>query len=101
MSQKPFTRSSQVALYNRTILDETYAELDPTHWAVTDPQHVITAGNGQLQVGGGTGIDGQTLLNFIEKIELGGATMLEHGDVVFVSSAASDGVIGGLYAGAV
>src|SRR5208337_3117575 len=44
MSQKPFTRSSQVALYNRTILDETYAELDPTHWAVADPQHVITVG---------------------------------------------------------
>jgi hypothetical protein len=99
MSQKPFTRSSQVAMYNRTILDETYAELDPTHWAITDPQHVITVGNGQLQVGGGTGTDGQTLLNFIEKIELGGATMLEHGDVVF--NAASDGVIGGLYAGVV
>lgn len=99
MSQKPFTRSSQVALYNRTILDETYAELDPTHWAVTDPQQLITVGNGQLQVGGGTGTDGQTLLNFIEKIELGGATVLEHGDVVF--NAASDGVIGGLYAGAV
>ena len=99
MSQKPFTRSSQVALYNHTILDETYAELDPTHWAVTDPQHVITVGNGQLQVAGGTGTDGQTLLTFIEEIELGGTTMLEHGDVVF--NAASDGVIGGLYAGAV
>ena len=101
MSQKPFTRSNQVALYNRTILDEIYTELDPTHWTVTDPLRVITVSNGQLQVAGGTGIDGQTLLNFIEQVELGGATMLEHGDVVFVSSAASDGVIGGLYAGAV
>jgi len=101
MSQKPFTRSNQVALYNRTILDEIYTELDPTHWTVTDPLRVITVSNGQLQVAEGTGIDGQTLLNFIEQVELGGATMLEHGDVVFVSSAASDGVIGGLYAGAV
>jgi len=99
MSQKPFTRSSQVALYNRTILDETYAVLDPTHWIVTDPLGVITVGNGQLQVAGGTGSDGQTLLSFIEDVELGGTTMLEHGDVVF--NAASDGVIGGLYAGAV
>jgi len=99
MSQKPFTRSSQVALYNRTILDEIYREMDPTHWVVTDPRHVITVSNGQLQVAGGTGIDGQTLVNFIEKVELGGATMLEHGDVVF--NAASDGVIGGLYSGAV
>jgi hypothetical protein len=99
MSQKPFTRSSQVALYNRTILDETYAELDPMHWNVTDPLKVITVSNCELQVAGGTGVDGQTLLNFIEKIELGGATMLEHGDFVF--NAASNGVIGGLYAGAV
>jgi hypothetical protein len=99
MSQKPFTRSSQVALYNRTILDEIYTELDPTHWTVTDPLGVITVSNGQLQVAGGTGTDGQTLLGFIEKVELGGATMLEHGDVVF--NAASNGVIGGLYAGAV
>ncbi len=99
MSQKPFTRSSQVALYNRVILDETYTELDSTHWTVTDPLHVITVGNGQLQVAGGTGVDGQTLLNFIEQVELGGTTMLEHGDVVF--NAASDGVIGGLYTGAV
>jgi hypothetical protein len=76
-----------------------YAELDPTHWTVTDPQHAITVSNGQLQVAGGTGTDGQTLLTFIEKIELGGATVLEHGDFVF--TAASDGVIGGLYGGAV
>jgi hypothetical protein len=99
MSQKPFTRSSQVALYNRVILDETYTELDPTHWTVTDPLGVITVSNGQLQVTGGTGTDGQTLLSFVEQMELGGATMLEHGDVVF--NAASDGVIGGLVCGAV
>src|SRR5271157_4201934 len=97
MSQKPFTRSSQVALYNRTILDEIYTKLDPTNWTVTDPLGVITVSDGQLQVAGGTGVDGQTLLAFIELVELGGATMLEHGDVVF--NAASNGVIGGLYAG--
>ncbi len=99
LSQKPFTRSSQVALYNRTILEETYSELDLTHWNVIDPMGVVGVSNGQLQVAGGTGIDGQTLVNFIERVELGGATRLEHGDVVF--NAASDGVIGGLYAGSV
>jgi hypothetical protein len=99
MSQKPFTRSSKVALYNRIILDETYTKLDPTHWTVTDPLGVVTVSNGQLQVAGGTGTDGQTLLSFIEKMELGGATMLEHGDVVF--NGTSNGVIGGLYTEAV
>jgi hypothetical protein len=99
LSETPFTRSSQVALYNRVILDEIYAELDPTHWTVTDPLGVLSVSNGQLQVAGGTGVDGQTLLNFIEQVELGGATVMEHGDIVF--NGASNGVIGGLYAGAV
>lgn len=99
MSQKPFTRSSQVALYNRVILDETYTELDATHWTIIDPLGAITVSGGQLQIGGGTGIDGQTLFTFLEKVELGGATILEHGDVIF--NAASDGVIGGLYTSAV
>ncbi len=99
LSQQPFTRSNQIQLYNRTILDESYADLDPAHWTVADPQHAFSVSNGQLQVAGGTGIDGQTVLSFIERIELGGATVIEHGDVVF--NAASDGVIGGLYAGTV
>jgi hypothetical protein len=60
---------------------------------------MISVSNGQLQIGGGTGVDGQTLLTFIEEIELGGATLLEHGDIVF--NGPSDGVIGGLYAGGV
>jgi hypothetical protein len=93
LSQIPFTRSS------RTILDEEYATLDPTHWVVTDPQNSITVSGGKLQVTGGTGVDGQTRLDFIEKIELGGATVLQHGDAVF--NGASNGVIGGLYGGAV
>ena len=97
LSEKPFTRSSQIALYNRIILDETYVDLDATHWIVTDPTGAISVSNAQLFVAGGSGVDGQTLLRFIEQVELGGATMLEHGDFVFNS--ASDGVIGGLYAG--
>jgi hypothetical protein len=99
LSQKPFTRTSEIPLYNRTILDELYSKLDLTHWIVTDPTRAITVNNGQLQVAGGTGANGQTLLQFIEKIELGGATVMVHGDFVF--NAASDGVVGGLYAGGV
>jgi hypothetical protein len=99
LSQKPFSRSSQVALYNRTILDEIYSELDPMHWRVTDPLAVISVSQGQLLVDGGTGTDGETVLTFVEQIELGGATIVEHGDMIF--NAPSDAVIGGLYAGAI
>ena len=48
---------------------------------------------------GGTGVDGQTSVSFIEQIELGGALELQHGDVSF--TAASQGVLGGLYPGAI
>lgn len=99
LSQIPFTRRSEIPLYNRTILDEEYPSLDATRWTVEDPGHAISVSGGQLQVAGGTGTDGQTYVSFIEKVELGGATVLEHGDVAF--SAASNGVIGGLYAGAI
>jgi len=100
LSQIPFTRTmASGPLSPRTILYEEYATLDPTHWTAVDPQHAIAVSGGQLQITGGSGGDGQTHLDFLEKIELGGATVLQHGDVVF--NAASDGVIGGLYDGSV
>jgi len=52
-----------------------------------------------LQVNGGTGQDGQTTVEFIQQIELGGALELQHGGVCFTGT--SQGVIGGLYAGTV
>src|SRR5207249_10898357 len=51
------------------------------------------------QMFGGTGVDGATTLLFAEKIELGGALVLQHGNFAF--SAASNGVLGGLYPSAI
>ena len=42
-------------------------------------------------------MDGQTTVTFAELVEFGGVLMLQHGDVTF--SAASDGILGGLYSG--
>jgi hypothetical protein len=91
LSQVPFTRMS------RTLVDEEYKSpvLDPVRWLVADPNKTISVSGGQLQVAGGTGNDGQTSVLFAEKLELGGALVLQHGTVTF--NAASDGVIGGLY----
>ncbi len=95
MSQIPFTRRS------RTVLDEEYKDtaLDPTRWSEIDPSSAVSVSGGKLQIAGGTGVDGQTAVVFGEKIELGGAFVLQHGDVLF--SAASDGMLGGLYAGSI
>ncbi len=95
LSQKPFAQSRPA------LIDERYLgpALDATTWMVMDPGAAISVEAQTLLVSGGTGIDGQTIVNFIEQIELGGALALQHGDISFTS--ASQGVIGGLYAGAV
>ena len=95
LSEVPFAASSRV------VVDEEYT--DPTlrvnRWMVTDPTSAVAVSNGRLFVNGGAGSDGATRVVFVEQVELGGALTLQHGDVNF--SAASDGIIGGLYNGAV
>ena len=95
LSQTPFTKTST------TLFDEEYttSPLDPTRWSVTDPAGAVSVSGGKLQIAGGAGVDGATTVQFVEKIELGGALVMQHGDVMF--SAASSGVLGGLYPGAI
>ena len=95
LSQKPFQQ-------NRTaLINEQYVgtQLDRTTWKVTDPGSAVSVGTQVLQVRGGTGQDGKTTVAFLEQMELGGAVELQHGEVSFTG--ASQGVIGGLYAGAI
>jgi hypothetical protein len=94
LSQKPFAQAKPA------LIDEEYLgpELDPTTWVLSDPSSAVSVVSQTLQIAGGTGIDGQTTVSFIELVELGGALELQHGDVSFAAS--SNGVLGGLYAGA-
>jgi hypothetical protein len=95
LSQSPFTRTGG------TIVDEEYkgTALDPTRWTLSDPGSVISVNAGKLQVTGGNGVDGHTVMQFVEQVELGGAFTLQHGDFIFTG--ASDGILGGLYVSAV
>src|SRR5579863_5366505 len=95
LSQKPFAQATPA------LIDEEYLGpgLDPMTWQVNDPSAAISVAAQTLEVNGGTGTDGQTAVEFIEQIEMGGAIEMQHGDVSF--TAASQGVIGGLYSGAV
>lgn len=95
LSQKPFAEAKPA------LIDEEYlgANLDPTTWVVGDPSSAVSVVAQTLQISGGTGVDGQTTVSFIELIELGGALELQHGDVSF--AAASQGVLGGLYGGTI
>src|SRR5205085_8658177 len=71
----------------------------PTRWSVSDPAAAISVAAGELLIAGGTGADGATTVIFAEQVELGGGFELQHGEVIF--NAASNGVIGGLYTGAI
>jgi hypothetical protein len=95
LSQTPFQQSKPA------LIDEEYLGpgLDPTTWMVSDPSSAVSVVAQTLQVSGGTGQYGQTTVEFVEQIELGGALELQHGDVSFTGT--STGVIGGLYAGGV
>jgi|HubBroStandDraft_6_1064221.scaffolds.fasta_scaffold00063_33 hypothetical protein len=95
LSQKPFAQTGLA------LIDEEYLgpDLDATTWVVNDPSSAVSVVAQTLQITGGTGVDGQTTVSFIEQIELGGGLELQHGDVSF--TAASQGVLGGLYAGAI
>lgn len=91
LSQAPFQQS------RRALVDEQFSSFDRTTWKMSDPALAISVGAQALQVNGGTGQDGGSTVAFVEKIELGGALELQHGDVSFTG--ASQGIIGGLYAG--
>ncbi len=95
LSQTPFEQGS------KTIFTEEYlgTALDATMWTKTDPANAVSVSGGKLQIAGGTGSDGQTLVNFGEEVEMGGALVMQHGDVEFHAS--STGILGGLYSGAV
>jgi len=92
LSQTPFAQSKPA------LIDEEFSgpTLDPTIWTMNDPSNAVSVVSQTLQVNGGTGHDGETTVNFIEQVELGGALELQHGDVSFAAS--SQGVLGGLYA---
>jgi hypothetical protein len=95
MSQKPFAQDKHV------LIDEQYqgTTLDRSVWEMNDQSSAISVMAQTLQVVGGTGQDGGTTVSFLEKVEMGGALELQHGDVTFAS--ASRGILGGLYAGAI
>ena len=95
LSQTPFQQGKAA------LIDEQYLGpgLDPATWTVSDPSSAISIVAQTLQVNGGNGQDGKTTVSFLEQVELGGALELQHGEVSF--TAASQGIIGGLYSASV
>ncbi|WP_263411106.1 hypothetical protein [Terriglobus tenax] len=75
------------------------AAIDDTVWAVNDPGTYVSLTGAGLTLNGGNGLDGQTTVQSLNRVEMGGALLVEASHVVLATG--SDGVLCGLYQGVV
>lgn len=93
LSAEPFALSSA----KTTIIDELFNELsiDSRDWSVVASTGYLTLGSGGLVMKGGNGVDGETLLSWIDPVELGGTLLLEASGIAL--QAGSSGIVAGVF----
>ena len=98
LSSAPFAGGTAAS---RSIMSDNFKTgmIDGQRWTGGDPGSHLSIGAGGLVLGGGTGLDGQTTLIAASAVELGGVLVLEAKNVSLAQG--SDGVLLGLYSGAV
>ena len=84
---------------NRTLVLDNFIEaaFDVTQWTVNDPGSHLSLTSAGLTLNGGNGFDGQTLVEALDAVEMGGSVVAQLGGVKL--SAASDGMLAGMYQG--
>ena len=83
----------------RTIIRELFNEstIDSRVWGLVGGNAYLAIGPSGLTMQGGSGIDGDTLLSWLDKVEMGGTLLLEATGVVLAPE--STGVIAGFFPG--
>ncbi len=82
-----------------TLISEFFNEsqINETAWSVAAGPGAFSLGPNGLAMNGGNGIDGQTLLTWLDPIEMGGTLLLEAVGVTL--SAGSTGIVAGFFTG--
>ena len=95
LAQDPFFPSTSQSI----IIHELYNEfsINKALWGVTGGAGDFSLGANGLSIQGGNGIDGETLLAWLDQVELGGTLLMEAVGVTL--SANSTGVLAGFYNG--
>jgi hypothetical protein len=95
LSAAPYFRAASKA----AILHELFNEpaIDERVWGNTGGNGYLTLGAGGLAMNGGTGIDGQTLIEWLDPVEMGGTLLLEATGVCL--SPGSTGILTGFFQG--
>jgi len=95
LSSEPHVPASS----KQTIIDELFNEpsIDDRVWGALGGNTYLTLGAGGLAMNGGTGVDGQALIEWLDPIEMGGTLLLEATGVNL--SLGSTGVLAGFFQG--
>jgi hypothetical protein len=82
-----------------TLISELFnePEINQSLWAASGGPGYLTLGAGGLAMNGGNGIDGDTLLTWLDPVEMGGTLLLEAVGVTL--SAGSTGILAGFFSG--
>jgi hypothetical protein len=88
-----FPAASQSTIFNELFNE---AQINETVWGDTGGLGYMTIGPSGLTMNGGNGIDGQTLLEWIDPIEMGGTLLLEAVGVKLAPG--STGILAGFFA---
>ena len=93
LSADPYVPASSKAAIIHELFNEP--QIDLRVWGVSGGDGYLSLGAAGLTMNGGNGIDGETLLTWIDPVEMGGTHLLE---AVGVSlSAGSTGILGGFF----
>lgn len=95
LTQDPFIQAASKS----TIVDELFNEstVNTQVWGNTGSSGYLTIGSGGLAMNGGNGTDGQTLLEWLDAIEMGGTLLLEATGIKLALG--STGYLAGFYSG--
>ena len=82
-----------------TIISELFneAQINPQVWCNSSGSGYLSLGAGGLVMNGGNGIDGETLLTWLDPVEMGGTLLLEAVGVTL--SPGSTGILAGFFIG--
>ena len=95
LTADPYFPASSKSTIIRELFNE--AQINQCVWGVTGGAGYLTLGAGGLAMNGGNGTDGDTLLAWIDPVEMGGTLLLEAAGVTL--AAGSTGALAGFFVG--
>jgi hypothetical protein len=95
LTAAPYFPASSKATIIRELFNEP--EIDERIWGNTGGPGYLSLGTGGLVMNGGNGFDGQTVLSWLDPVEMGGTLLLEAVGVTL--SPGSTGILAGFFTG--